>query len=325
MIKPLQSGRDAFDRHDWATAVERLNSVDRETRLAAEDLERLGTARWWVGQLDEATDAFERAFAAYQQAGRPTDAARTALELAYRAFRGLASPIAASWLAQAGRLLAGAPESGSHAWLGVFNTIGAFEAQDIDQAIASADEAMAIARRQDEPGALFVAMSFKGSAELQKGHVEAGLALIDEAAASVSSGRLDVRVASDIYCNTIAACRNVGDLGRAGQWADEGERWMRRNGAGGYPGICRVHRAELKMLRGDWLGAEQEARQACDELQRFRLLDVIGYAQYEIGEVRLRMGDLDGAAEAFDKAYEAGHDAQPGLARLQLARGDSRS
>ena len=25
---------------------------------------------------------------------------------------------------------------------------------------------------------------------------------------------------------------------------------MRRNGAGGYPGICRVHRAELKMLRG---------------------------------------------------------------------------
>jgi class 3 adenylate cyclase len=42
-----------------------------------------------------------------------------------------------------------------------------------------------------------------------------------------------------------------------------------------------------------------------------------------IGEVRLRMGDLDAAAEAFDRAYEYGHDAQPGLARLQLARGET--
>jgi class 3 adenylate cyclase len=97
---------------------------------------------------------------------------------------------------------------------------------------------------------------------------------------------------------------------------------MRRNGAGGYPGVCRVHRAELKMLRGEWSEAEQEARQACEELQRFRLMDGVGYAQYAIGEVRLRMGDLDAAAEAFDRAYEYGHDAQPGLALLQLARGE---
>jgi class 3 adenylate cyclase len=34
------------------------------------------------------------------------------------------------------------------------------------------------------------------------------------------------------------------------------------------------------------------------------------------------MGDLEGAAEAFDLAYEYGHDAQPGLALLQLARGE---
>ena len=97
---------------------------------------------------------------------------------------------------------------------------------------------------------------------------------------------------------------------------------MRRQSAGGYPGICRVHRAEIKMLRGQWSEAEQEARQACEELERFRLLDAVGFAHYQIGEVRLRMGDLDGAAEAFDRAYEYGHDAQPGLAMLQLARGE---
>jgi class 3 adenylate cyclase len=97
---------------------------------------------------------------------------------------------------------------------------------------------------------------------------------------------------------------------------------MRRQNAGGYPGICQVHRAELKMLHGQWPEAELDARHACDELERFKLLDAVGYAHYQVGEVRLRMGDLAGASEAFDKAYEHGHDAQPGLALLQLARGE---
>ena len=159
-------------------------------------------------------------------------------------------------------------------------------------------------------------------AELMAGRWQSGLALIDEAAAAASSGRLDLRVASDIYCNTIAACRNLGDLQRAAQWTEEAERWMRRQSVGGYPGICQVHRAELKMLRGQWPEAEQEARQACTELERYGLMDAVGFAQYQVGDIRLRMGDLDAAAEAFDRAYEFGHDAMPGLALLQLARGE---
>jgi hypothetical protein len=42
----------------------------------------------------------------------------------------------------------------------------------------------------------------------------------------------------------------------------------------------------------------REARRACEELTRYELL-CGGEAQYEIGEVRLRIGDLDGAREAF--------------------------
>jgi len=244
------------------------------------------------------------------------------MALAYQSFRGLAGPVGGGWLGQAGRLLAEEPEGPLHAALGVFQALGEIMAGRLQEGAAIADRAIDMARRHDAIDALYMAMSFKGMSQLFSGSWQEGLANIDEAAAAASSGKLDLRVASDIYCNTIAACRNVGDLGRASQWADEGERWMRRNGAGGYPGICRVHRAELKMLRGQWSEAEQEARQACEELQRFRLLDSIGWAQYQIGEVRLRMGDLDAAAEAFDKAYEYGHDAQPGLSMLQLARGE---
>jgi len=322
MIETLEGGRDAVARHAWTEAVEALSAADRESALSPEDLELLGTASWWAARPDEATEAFERAFAGYSEAGRPLDAARAAMELAYRAFRGLAAPVGGGWLARAGRLLADQPESGIHAWLGIFRTLGALMEGRIAEGIELADQTMDLASRHGNTDARYLAMSFKGMGQLFSGDWQGGLALIDEAAAAASSGQLELRTASDVHCNTIAACRNVGDLERAAMWAGESERWMRRHQAGGYPGICRVHRAELKMLHGEWPEAEQEAREACEELERFRLLDAVGYAHYAIGEVRLRMGDLAGAAEAFDRAYEQGHDAQPGLALLQLARGE---
>ena len=223
---------------------------------------------------------------------------------------------------RAEHLLEGLPESNIHARAMVFHALGALMAGQLAEGTDLADRAMELARKHDDRNSMYMAMSFKGMAHVFSGDWQAGLALIDEAATAASSGQLDLRVASDIYCNTIAACRNIGDYKRAGQWAEEGERWMRRQSVGGYPGICRVHRAELKMLRGLWPEAEQEARQACEELERFGLIDSIGWAHYQVGEVRLRMGDLEGAGEAFDRAYEYGHDAQPGMALLQLARGE---
>jgi class 3 adenylate cyclase len=322
MVEALQLGRDAMDRHAWAEAMDVFLAADREGGLAAGDLEQLGTAAWWVGQPDAATEAMERAFTGYTKAGQPAEAAWVAMILSYQAFRRQAGSIGAGWMARAERLLESEPESALHARLAVFHSIGALMAGQVGEGIALADRAMELARKHNDPSTLFMAMSFKGMAEVFAGDWQGGMALIDEAATAASSGQLDLRVASDIYCNTIAACRNSGDLKRAAQWAEEGERWMHRQSVGGYPGICRVHRAELKMLRGSWAEAEQESRQACEELRRFGLLDGVGYAYYQVGEIRLRMGDLDGASEAFDRAYEFGHDAQPGLALLQLGRGE---
>ena len=321
MVETVERGRDAIDRHAWAEAMEVFVAADRDGGLTPADLELLSTAAWWSGRPDEATEALERAFAGYNDAGRSGDAAWVAMVLAYQAFRRRAGSIGAGWLARAGRLLEAEPESALHARLTVFHALGAVMANNITEGIELADRAMELARKHNDPSSQFMAMSFKGMAQVFAGNWQEGLANIDEAATAASSGQLDLRVASDIYCNTIAACRNIGDYKRAGQWAEEGERWMHRQSVGGYPGICRVHRAELKMLRGLWPEAEQEARQACDELERFGLLDAMGYAHYQVGEVRLRIGDLDAAAEAFERAYEYGHDAQPGLALLQLARG----
>jgi class 3 adenylate cyclase/predicted negative regulator of RcsB-dependent stress response len=50
-----------------------------------------------------------------------------------------------------------------------------------------------------------------------------------------------------------------------------------------------------------------------------------GDAQYEIGEVRLRVGDLEGAREAFRQAHKLNREPQPGMSLLRLAHGDPRA
>jgi class 3 adenylate cyclase len=322
MVHVVEPAHEAMARHAWEEAVEAFTAADHAAGLSPEDLEQLGAASWWAGRPDDSTEALERAFAGYSEADRSADAARIALDLAYQGFRRQAMSIAAGWLARAERILDSVPESALHARVALFRGLGELMANRLKEGIELTTEAMDIARRHDDPNVLSIAMSFKGLGELFMGDLQTGLADIDEAATAAASNTLDLRVASDIYCNTIAACRNIGDYKRAGQWTEEAERWMRRQSVGGYPGICRVHRAELKMLRGQWSEAEQEARQACDELQRWGLLDSVGWAHYQIGEVRLRMGDLDAAAESFERAYEFGHDAQPGLSLLQLRRGE---
>jgi tetratricopeptide (TPR) repeat protein len=84
-------------------------------------------------------------------------------------------------------------------------------------------------------------------------------------------------------------------------------------------GDCRVHRAGVLRWRGAWSEAEADALTGCEELAGNVIH--VGLAQYEIGEIRLRRGDLTAAEDAFARAYEMGRSPQPGLALLRLAQG----
>ena len=52
--------RAAFDRRQWARALAALSACDRISRLGADDLERLATASYLVGQDAEAVAAWTR-------------------------------------------------------------------------------------------------------------------------------------------------------------------------------------------------------------------------------------------------------------------------
>lgn len=323
MADPSLAGREAVRQHHWSEALADFEEAASLGELTPDDLWLWADARWWSGQPDEAVDLMERAFAGFEREGRHVDAASIGARLAYTALRRLNASVGMGWIARVERLLEDQSESVAHGWLKILHTARAlmFE-NDLANAVPLADQAIELGRRFASPGVEALALSFKGSALIHLGEWRQGIALMDEATAVATSEGTDPRAACDVYCNTIAVCHNLGDYRRAGEWTERAERWMQTNSLGGYTGICQVHRAELKRLRGSWTEAEQEARLACTELERFHILDGVGYANYEIGEVRRRMGDLAGAEQAFRRAYEYGHDAQPGISLLLMDQGD---
>ena len=86
-------------------------------------------------------------------------------------------------------------------------------------------------------------------------------------------------------------------------------------------GRCRVHRAELLRISGPADAAEDEALAACAELRPWMRRE-FGWPLVELGNIRLRRGDLAGAEDAFLQAHDRAWSPQPWLALLRLEQGD---
>jgi tetratricopeptide (TPR) repeat protein len=321
----LRTGLQAFERCDWNEAYTALTAADVGAGLSPPDLERLAEAAWWVGRGDECIRRRERVYARYLESGELGRAAAVAIAVAEDHFHKLARSVGHGWLQRAERHLRGLPESIAHGWMARMHAMIAFEEdRDLERAVALSEDAFEIGRRLEDRDLQTVALQDRGRILVSQGRVSDGMALIDEAMAAATSGQLGPRSTGRMYCNMMSTCTKLADYRRAGEWNEETRRWCTQHGESGFPGICRVHRASLLRLRGAWPEAEAEARRASAELEDF-LSDVAAEAYYELGEIRLRMGDLEAADELFRHAHALGRDPVPGLALLRLAQGRSES
>jgi class 3 adenylate cyclase len=316
----LERGRDAVGRHAWPEAYELLSAVDAHGPLDPEDLERLAKAAWWTGRQNESISARERAYAALVERGDRAPAAFAALTLRREYSAKLAASVANGWLNRAETLLEDEPESTPHGYLAIAHGELAGGKGELDHALSHFDRALEIAGRSSDRDLRAWASMRRGMTLVDKGEVEEGWLHMEEVSAAAVGGELGAYTTGAVFCNVIGTCRNLADYGRATEWADAAKRWCERQAITGFPGVCRVHRAEVMRLVGAWGEAEAEVRRACDELLEFSPVHA-GAAFHELGEVRLRMGDLEGAGEAFRRAHELGQDPQPGMAMLLLAGG----
>ncbi len=317
----LERGRSAFARSAWREAYETLGGADATGDLDPEDLERLAESAWWVSDGTACVRARERAYRGYIRRGELRAAASVALALAEDHFHRLARSVGQGWLRRAERHLEVLPEGAEHGWLERIRFMIALEAEgEVEGAVAHADRTLEIARRVGDRDLETLALQDRGRVLVALGRVKDGMALIDEAMTAVTAGELTPRTTGRAYCNMMRTCEHLGDIGRAVEWSEAANAWLEPHADSGYPGICRVHRAGMLRKRGALAEAEREARRAAAELAEF-LVDVAGEAYYELGEIRLRMGDLPGAGVMFGEAQVRGREPQPGLASLRLAEG----
>ncbi len=316
----LEGARDAVARYAWSEAFDLLAAADAAEPLGPDDLDLMAECAWWIGRMRHCIALRQRAHAQYLKAGDVRRAAAVAVELAVH--HGDLGEVgdSSAWLQKADRMLEHEPEGPEHGWLALAKGLQYRDVGDMSTALDHAGKAAAIGARHGDKDLFAFGHAFQGVCIAFTGDPDRGLPMVEEATEGAVAGELGPRATGWIYCMMIAVNAQLADWQRAGHWSEAATRWCNRQAINGFPGVCRVHRAEIMRLRGALSEAEEEARTATTELASFNLM-FTALAFRELGEVRLKMGDLDAAEEAFQQAGEMGVAPEPGLAMLLVQRG----
>lgn len=308
---------EAFSRRDWQEAYDSFRACDE---LDADDHDALAESAHWLGLPDDVIASYTEAYRMHLDAGAACKAALSAFMLAiYMRLRGDGAQ-ADGWLARAQRLLASETESAEHGYP-LYLEIARLMGSDLEAALASARHMQDLGRRFGDDTLVALGVFYEGRVLVKQARVHEGLALLDEAMLAALSDNLQPMWTGAIYCGLIGACNELVDLRRAREWTEATRRWCSPLPVASlYPGICRVHWAEILHVRGSWDEAEAEALDACRDMADIDVF-VVADGYYEVGEIRRRRGDLAGAEEAYSRAHGVGRDPQPGLALLRLAQG----
>lgn len=322
---PLGAGREALARHAWQQAFELLSRADAEGSLSGADLESLAEAAFFAAHADLEIEIKERAFKAHQADGNEVRAAYVALMLARDYWFAGKLSIASAWGRRGERLLEGKPESYAHGYLALGKSELASSTGNIDEALERAEQAVEIASRAAQADLQAFALTNLGRLKIATGATNDGMALMEEASISAVNGDLSPFASGATCCTMIAACRDLTDYRRASEWTEATEKYCERQSVSAFPGVCRIHRAEVVALSGAWDRAEQELRQAANELSGYNAMPPLADGYYAMGEIRRLKGDFESAEAALREADSLGKTPQPALALIRLAQGKTKA
>lgn len=318
----LEQGRDAFDRQAWGRAYERLASAAEAEPLEVDDLERLASAAYLTGRSRESSDVWAGAHQECARLGEIARAARCAFWLAFGLLNSGEVERGGGWVDRAQRLLDEYRlECVEQGYLRYAAALRGMLAGDGEASFIGFREAAAIGERYRTPELLALARIGIGRCLIYQGEIAAGVALLDEAMIAVETQDLSPIAVGDAYCTVIDGCVELFDVRRAQVWTAALATWCdRQPELVLYRTECLVHRAEVRLLRGEW-------QEALHELERFvervampgeRLLGAVEYLRAELHRLR---GDVRAAEDAYRAAAALGREPQPGISLLRLAQG----
>ena len=318
----LRAARDAYLRGEWQGAISLLQSVDDLEGLGADDLQRWAHAAQCLGRPADALRVLERAVAAYCAHGSEQRAAWAAILIAHLRLEWGEAVQANGWVQRAARLLDGVPECREQGYLEMIRARLAFMQNQLERALGHAQRARQLGRAFSDPDLEGLGLMQVGQAWLFTGNTLEGLNALDEAAVAVGASGLSAWAGGLVYCGVIFSYMTRSDWERAGQWTIEFTRWCEGKGVAAYPGLCRMHRAEVLATRGELPEAVREMHATLQMLEAHAPW-ACGDAWLVLGEILLAKGSLGEARAAFVRAAELGWDSTFGLALVRYHEGDA--
>jgi LuxR family transcriptional regulator, maltose regulon positive regulatory protein len=285
-------GWDALRTGEWR----RAQGCFEEALARGESAEAFEGLGWSAYCLDDdhlTLEARERAYRLYREQGDDQSAARVAAWLAadWAEFRG-DTAVCNGWLQRAHRLLAGHQPGPGHGWLAVHE---ASMVIDDDPATARrlAVEAAGLGRCFGVVELETLGLALEGRALVSEGHLGDGMRRLDEATATALGGEAELLVCvAWACCYLIAACEQVRDYDRAGQWCRQVGEFCDRHGIELLLGICRAKYAGVLTWQGRWDEAENEVTRAVEGLATSRP-PLVGEALVRLAELRRLQGRYD--------------------------------
>lgn len=284
-------GHAALEAGRWLDAraafEEVLSGTGSATALAG-----LGDALFFLGELSESVRCRERAYASSRRAGNVAEAIDSAVWLCLVYGMSLGNEAAArGWLARA-ESMAGPEDPLSRAWV---DYCAALLATDTSSCRDLIERALATSQELGDPDLAVCALAERGVVLVKGGEVQAGLRCVDEAMASALGGDgttfYTVVMAS---CSMLTVCDLLSDLGRATQWSQAADDFMRAYGCPYLYAQCRMVHGRVLLLTGHWAEAEEELRRAAAST-RDVFPGMYHRAIASLADLRVRQGRFDQA------------------------------
>lgn len=280
-------------------------------------------AAYLVGRDDESAAAWEAAHRCHLEADEPAEAARCSFWLALSLLLQGRMAQANGWFRRTdGIVAAGGLDCPAAGYVLIPRSLEALGAGDADTARDLALRTVEMGNRFGDPDLLALGTLADGQALIALGDTSSGAARLDEVMVSVTSGEVGPIPSGIVYCAVLLECMRLFDLSRASEWTAAFSAWCdSQPDMVAFRGQCLVHRSQLQQAAGDWPDAVTTAALACQ-----RLTDpphpALGLALYQEAELHRLLGAFDQAEAEYRQADRQGHQPMPGLALLELARGD---
>lgn len=315
----LDAARTAYAQGDWRTAYDLFSQAGE---LSTDDLSSCGMAAWRLGYGRQSMQLSEQAFNRLNAANDTQGAAMKAVEVALQWLNGGNWAITRVWLNRARRLNDKHPDDQVLAYILYLDSALAGEEGQHELAAELVEQLQDVAARLNSPETNALLSTAIGVTMLPFGRTTEALAQLDEAMMPVLADQVAVDWAGDIYCAVIHECHRLNDLSRMKSWFEAMEVWRQgpQVSASWYGTTCEVHKMDLHSATKDYRHVEQRLLDALAKLGDFP--STAGQGYYELGELRRRQGDIEGARAAFAKARELNREPQPGEALLRTQLGE---